>query len=270
MIFIASHLIGECLKTFGECGLDNTLNFKRFTVSNTPLSYRKVNSLDSDNLLGTKRENTLGWRKFSYKELVYFEIIFELKKFGVKQDKLRDLYESFFKEPSTDKKQPDLISKNDSEMAITLVFRGVEITLVFYADGKMFFCDNPHLIRIESSSPQIRMSLNKIVNHLHKQLDFDQIRTVQNYGNYIFENFSLTTSKEKEILNLIRNNEYSSIEIKKKDGEVLMVHVEHVISKKININEIMKIINLKKYATILITKRDGKIVNHKLKEAIKL
>ena len=73
-------------------GIVDILNQKRFTVSDTDITYRQINYLDKDGLLGIDaRKNGKGWRNFSIKEVIYLFLIIELKKYGFTQDKLRPI-----------------------------------------------------------------------------------------------------------------------------------------------------------------------------------
>ncbi len=95
------YYIGEGIElNFIEAGdkfnFDDFINKKKFTVKDTPLSYRQVNTLDEDKLLTKDRENNSGWRKFSLKELIYFSVVYDLKKFGLSHEVLKDLSNSFF------------------------------------------------------------------------------------------------------------------------------------------------------------------------------
>lgn len=271
MIFVASNLIGEYLKAREKYKLDDVMNIKKYTVSDTPLSYRQTNSLDSDNLLDTGRISKSSWRKFSYKELVYFEIIIALKEFGIKQGQLKPLWEAFFKEPPTDKKQIELVTKEDAEMAIFCVFGGIEMTLVVYSEGNVLFSDPLHLARLATTKSQIRISLNEIVNKLNPVIGLDSIPVQYTLQNAIFDNFSIITPKEKNLLKIIRDRDYSVIKIKKKNGEIAIAYAERNKDiEEISPKDLEKLLETKDYMDISIVKRDGKIMNYKLEETIKL
>lgn len=271
MIIIAGNLICEYLKAKEKYKLDELINIKKFTVTDTSLSYRKVNLLDADNLLDTERKSKSGWRRFSFKELIYFEIIIALKEFGFKQEQLKPLWEAFFKEPPTDKRQIELVTKEDGEMAIFCVFGAIEMTLIVYSNGNVLFLDPLHLTRLSTEKSEIRISLNEIVNKLNPIIGLDPIPVQHTLQSILFDTFSITTPKEKDLLGIIRDKDYVSISVKKKDGTIAFVRTEKYIEKnEITPTELESILKTKDYLDMNIIKRDGKIVNYKIEETIKL
>lgn len=251
--------------------MDEFVNVKKFTVSDTSLSYRQANSLDADNLLDTQRKNKSGWRKFSYKELVYFEIIITLKEFGIKQSQLKPLWEAFFKEPPTDKRQIQLTTKSDGEMAIFCVFGGIEMTLIVDSKGSILISDPKHLTLLASTKSQIRISLNEIINELNQQIGFNPIPVKYTLQSVMFNSFTFTTHKEKELLKIIRDKDYSVIKIKKKNGEIAVVYAERNKDiEEITPKDLEKLLETKDYMDLSIVQRDGKIMNYKIEETIKL
>ena len=100
MLFIGDKLLSNYLEADEKLKLKEFIGKKVFTVSDTPLTYRQVNALDGDKLLKDDRKKKENWRRFSIKEMVYILIIHELKKFGVKQENMRGIWQAFFKKPS--------------------------------------------------------------------------------------------------------------------------------------------------------------------------
>ena len=47
-----------------------------------------------DNL---KRNNSIGWRKFSFKDLIYLQTILECRKYGFENNRLQDLKDTFYR-----------------------------------------------------------------------------------------------------------------------------------------------------------------------------
>ena len=77
-----------------------------------------------------------------------------------------------------------------------------------------------------------------------------------------------TDEKEAELLKLIRNKDYKSIFIKKKDKNEFIVKGEKV--ELVKENDLVKMIEDKDFADINIVKRDGNIVNIKVEENFKI
>ena len=271
MLLISENLLIKYLQLNDELKLDEFINKKLFTVADTPLTYRQVNSLDTDKLLTNDREEKQGWRKFSFKELVYVLIVHELKQFGLKHEQLKQLWQAFFGEPSkrTDTFVP---SKGMGEIAIGCVFEQVEITLVLDSKGEVIFYDPIHYL-LFSGKPSLQIKLNNIVNGLLKRMGKQEIPVKWSVQEEVLygEKHKLTT-KEEELLTIIRNSDYSSIRIKKKDGEIALVYAEKIRdgSNGTTTQDLVEMLNTKDFQDISIIKRDGKIVNYKIEETIKL
>lgn len=271
MFMISDNVLVSYLNANEKFGIADFINQKTFRVASTPLSYRQVNSMDSDNLLPKDEDRKQGWRKFSIKEVVYFLIVQELKKFGFKHIQLKKLWSSFFRERDL-KDDFTAINKYDGEIAIGCVLCQTEITLRISSNGEVIFLDpvNYNLFPF-NSEPYITIGLNSIVNKFLKEIGFGDYPT--RFSNSSFEeNKSVTTSKEKEILDIIRDENYSSIRLTKKDGEVSIIHAEKskTDKKDVGSQDILKLIKDGKYQNVTITQMDGKIVNCKVEDTFKL
>ena len=62
-------------------------------------TYRFINYLTETGLLDDRRDTAgVGWRKFSFVEIVYINTVIALRKFGVKSDTIKLVYD-YFSEP---------------------------------------------------------------------------------------------------------------------------------------------------------------------------
>lgn len=277
MLLISDNLLIKYLHANDKLKLDEFINKKLFTVADTPLTYRQVNSLDTDKLLTNDREEKQGWRKFSFKELVYVLIVHELKKFGLKHEQLKQLWQAFFKEPAKGEKRQVAeieINKSIGEIAIGCVFGQVEITLSIDNDGQIVFYDPDHYaLFYENSKSQIQIRLNDFVNDLLVKTKKQPIPVIWSIRQAILDGYKFDlTTKEEELLKIIRNTDYSAIRIKKKDGEIALVYAEKIRdgSNGTTTKDLVEILNTKDFQDISIVKRNGKIVTYRVEETIKL
>lgn len=276
MLMISDGVFLEYLKANEKYKLQEFVNRKIFKVSDTPLTYRQVNTLDTDRLLANERQNKKGWRKFSYKELVYTLIVSELKKFGFKHEQLKQLWQAFFSEPTREPKGSGGIDINRSigETAIGCTFGGVEIILCIDSEGKAIFCDPlNYSLFYQSSNSQIQIVLNNIINKFSSKASIEIVPVKWSIQQYILAGYNQDLSlKEKELLKIIRNDDFSTISIKKKDGEITLVSAEKVNNgnSETTIKDLIDILNKKDFQDISIVKRDGKIVNCKVEETIRI
>jgi DNA-binding transcriptional MerR regulator len=273
MLLITDNSLVEYLKANERFSLGDFLNKKRFKVSDTLLTYRQVNSLDTDKLLATDRKVKKGWRKFSFKELVYVLIVKELKKFGLKHEQLKKLWEAFFKQPAKNRIKGIEINRFIGELCIGCTFGQVEIKVAINSEGEIVFYDPPHSIVLDitsTSKPLIVIRLNDIVNELLKKMGKEPIPISQSLSQNILDN--VKNVKEEELLKIINNKTFSVIKIKKKNGEIDTVYAERINepNAKITAQDLIKIINSKDFQTVTATKTNGIIVKYKTEETYKL
>lgn len=277
MLFISDDLLLKYIEADRKHKLAEFLNKKKFTVSNTSLSYRQVNSLDADKLLNNDRKDKGTWRKFSFKEIIYTLIVAELKKFGLKHEQLQQLWSIFIKEPEKyeNRKIGEFeINNGIGEIAIGCVFGHVEIILCADANGIISFYDPSHYaLFYDDSKSQIHIQLNSIVNNLLKATGGNTFLITRSIKQAIFYwGTHNLVPKEEELLKIIRNDEYSAIRIKKINGEIALVYAEKIkkTEKDTTNQDLIKMLNEKDYQDISIVKRDGRIVNYTVEETIKL
>lgn len=73
------------------------LNKKSYPVSTTVTSYRTINSWSEAGLLLGENERDNGWRKFSFLDLLWLEVIKELRAVGFGLEKIAVLKDCLFK-----------------------------------------------------------------------------------------------------------------------------------------------------------------------------
>lgn len=271
MLLIADNLLAEYWNGIKNNKLDENINAKLYTVSDTSLSYRQTNDLDTNNLLDNDRKNKSGWRKFSFKELVYIQIIAELKKFGIKREQLHELWEAFFQEPGEkNKKAPELRTRFIGEIVIGCALGRIEMTLIVNHQGNIIFSDPINSLLFLNTEPQILISTNKIVNELLTKMGKNPIPIKYDLQSLVVEN-SFRNKKESELLKIIRNKNYSAIRVNKKNGDIAVVYAEKTTNQNdITSEELEKLFAEKDFMNISIVQRNGKIVSYKVEETIKL
>lgn len=261
MLLVSENLLLKYLEADEKFKLAEFVNKKLFTVSDTPLTYRQINSLDGDNLLTTDRNKKKGWRKFSFKELVYVLIVHELKKFGLKHEHLKQLWKLFFE-------------TNVAETAIGGVFGLVEIIMTIDSEGQVIFYDPIHYLLFSNDRKSvIQIKLNDIVNSILEKTGKSELIPKWSITQEIYDKNDINLSgKEEELIKILRDKSYTAIRVKKKDGDEILVYAERVKNgvSEYTPQDLLKVINSKDYQDINIAKRDGKIVNFRVEETIKL
>lgn len=266
MLQISDTLISQFYEANEKANIVEFLNKKQFTASDTPLSYRQINTLDEDKLLDNSRKNKKGWRKFSFKELIYILIVAEVKKFGVKHEQLHKLWHAFFGD------QED--HKGYAELALGCVFGHTQIILTVDSAGDVVFYDPNSYILFSSweHKPLLTLELNSFVNSLLNGIRRNSfIPKFTVFSESFKRSEQILKPKEEELLKIIRDEQFSAIRIKKKNGEIEVVYAEKTKNAgNFTPQELLEIIHKKDFQDISIVQRDGKIVNLKVEEAYKL
>lgn len=126
-----------------------------FRIGNTNVSARTAVYLEKIGLLKEKKAKT-GWRKLNFIDAIYFDLLVELRKFGMTAKKLIHLKESFYK------------SEDAMDAMFLAAFYGYEITLVIFNDGSGYIFD-PYTLadysdKIRGDKARIILELNPYIN----------------------------------------------------------------------------------------------------------
>jgi len=235
------------------------INEKRFRVADTPLSYRQINYLDNADILKDSRKSEKEWRKFSLKEIVFFVLGQKLRKYGLSDDYLKKIGDGFFKKENS----------QQSDFVVIMTLSGLHIIITQEENGEVYFNDAiADDFYNGKQSVLIKINLNEVVNDVLEKIRGKR----EEYKTYDDMVKGLTTDdlsgKETEILEIIRNKDYKTITIRKKDNEEFVIKGEK--AKTADEKELMKILREKDFIDINITKRNGVIANVKVKDNFKL
>lgn len=235
------------------------LNKKMFRVADTSLSYRQVNSLGDNGIIKESRKDKKDWRKFSFKELLFFSIIGELRRYGIRDAQLKQLHDAFFK--------PNNIVASD--LSLIKIFGGIKIFLVVDGKANVFFYDilSFDLMGGEKYKSFININLNELFMDLWEKIGKKRIE-YNSYLSILTKAGDILSVKEKEVIRIIRDQEYRSITVRKNAEENFIIRAEKV--NKFNEKDLLEIIKKKNFADITILKRDGKIVNIKIEDTFKV
>lgn len=138
-----------------------------FRIGDTNVSARTAVYLEKVGLLKEKKAKT-GWRKLNFIDAIYFDLLVELRKFGMTAKKLTHLKDAFYK------------SDDAMDVIFLAAFYGYEITLIIFNDGSGYIFD-PYTLadyseKIRSSEAIVILELNPYIN---KALSLHNIQTVK-------------------------------------------------------------------------------------------
>lgn len=228
-----------------------TLTTPKYTVSETNQSYRTINNWDENKILFENVERGNGWRKFSITEIVWIEIIKELRTFGLSLSSIKEIRDKNF------------ILKDEEFNPILLSFyiaraiNGDDVLLVADAEGNGSFCITADYINSQIIKPlptsYVIVNINKIYFRISKNQRYLKNNT----------HFMPMNSKELEMFGKIMEGNVSEIKIKPKDGKIGRIsYKSSVIEPKEAMEELRKELSDKKMKSITINQDDsGKIVS---------
>lgn len=245
------------------------LNQRAYTVKDTGLSHRQINSLAESKMFPEVRDDKNKWRKFSFKDLVYFQLISECRKFGIENKKLKELRDAFYKIEK--EKGRDF---TDADEALSYVFGSIDIHMLIHHKGFCYFYGNSSRSlweRIQNS--MIYINFNRVVLKVLERALSSENNILPEYKDRsrLINDLSKTTEKEREILDMLRNKDYKTIKVKKGDGSKYTVYGESM--KGVNDMtevDLLETLKDKTFANIQITKRDGRIVGYTAEDVFKV
>jgi DNA-binding transcriptional MerR regulator len=148
--------------------IDDRLKFLMsagYRASDTDLKYRQINILGSSGLLNGDKENSRGWRNFTFKDLVFLDIVSELRKYGLEGRQLKKIKDFFYKK------------NTDANLILTAVLFGMKITIALEPNGnfKIFELITGSLSLEKSYKSVIQLNLNEFVNTILERIGMDKI-----------------------------------------------------------------------------------------------
>lgn len=224
-------------------------------------NYRFINYLSSTGLLDDRRDEAgKEWRNFSFVEIVYINIVIALRKFGVKADAIKPIFNFFSKQYDPTKGNHTYGGLMWLEVMMAIAC-GCEIELLADDNGKVMILD-PQWMNIygtQATEGTIRISLSSMVNQARKQFGLSEIKMTSHFGK-----LPLSEAETCTVLNmreLIEGQERINIR-RTKSG--LFVEQEKTVDVNDDnfdqkISEIMK----DDFAKFQAVKRNGKVVNVK-------
>lgn len=231
----------------------------RVGIQNDSATYRFINYLTSTGLLDDRRETAgKGWRKFSYVECVYINIVVALRKFGVKVEAIKPVYE-LFSQPYNSSERAMYLGLSWLDILIT-VHAGEEMELLIEEDGQVLVCD-PQTMRLLGTGATegcLRVSLSTMVNQLRIANGMQPIEIKHSYSDLTLNNAEIDTIIEmrdlkhgKEMLRIKRTANGTLIEKDK---------IEEASDELTNkVNALLK----EDFSSVRAEKRQGKVVNVK-------
>jgi hypothetical protein len=232
------------------------LREKKHRVTDSILTYRQINSLESNEMLIDTRKQGKGWRLLSLKDLVFIRLMYECRRYGVRNRQLYELKEDFYL-------TKDKELKNDmylAEYAILATFYKTRVTIVITKDGRVRFMDQFGMLGINGWDKDLnvqsflQINLNEIV---YEVINYPKREKMADYPPLIKPEKVTNSTKEVKILGLLRNGEYKNVRVEKRDGSKVLIRAQRATQH--DVKELARIIAERQYTDFEISARDGKV-----------
>lgn len=223
------------------------LNEKRHTIKDTDQSYRAINHWSSLGLIEDDRTSDTAWRKLSMLDLIWIQIVGELRQFGFPLEKLKMTQKTLFGG------KPNRVPYCLFEFAIAQVFLKSDQRLIVFSDGKAAAVSgemldlNHNYFGIEN---YLFINLNRVISKVFKDKDFSPV----------IRNAISLDEDEIDVLLRMRSGAYESVSVKMKDGKIELIEAVQSIESQKRFVDLMK---EAKYQKIELQTEDGKVVSIK-------
>lgn len=221
------------------------LNKKRSKVSDTGQSYRVINHWDEKGVISANQDDEGGWRRFSVFELVWLEIVRQLREFGFPLDKIKEVRHCFTESEFAE------YEKKIFEFYISLTLNGEDCVFVVLPQGRGYFATKSELDSSLSlgliKQQFISIYLNHVLQNIFEDTDFD------------IDNPSLRhdlNSSELKIMEKIRSGDFNSIKIVLDEGSVERLESEK-LDELDNFSDLINKIKEYDYQDIELETADG-------------
>lgn len=247
---------------------------RKFRVSDSQLTYRQINNLAAVGILSTAQEKEGGWRKFSFAELVFLDVVHELRHLGFKTEQLHSLQEAFFTAEKT--KTVPSINIPESEgyafIAIGMTMTAIQIVLTVDADGSVAFYDSLNFSMFGNRDRAFAyINLNKVVNDIlkklgHKGFDYETLLELFIGGQLSKDDLD---EKERALFEAIRGDEYETVEVVQENGKIKMFRGTRHERGNFSPQELMAALQEKSYQTLTVHMQNGNAISYTVKETRK-
>jgi DNA-binding transcriptional MerR regulator len=228
--------------------LSRALNWKIGTVNKgAGKEYRLINHWDKEGLIPSRRDSNKQWRKFSIMDMIWLDIIEDLRAFGFSIENIRKVKEQLHVSyKSTDATYPLL-----EFFVFTIISNYNPVFLRIDANGKLKILLQRGLnenMKNEENGKCILLILNDYVKEKLPDL----------YVTPCYINLCDIDDDESSLIETIRAKIFQSIKVKMRGGKIDMIEgTEKIVTKNKRIVDLLKD---EDYQNIQLKQENGKVV----------
>ena len=232
---------------YSDLEIINQFNQQTYTVGEEKLSSRVLNHWYQSGIITDDRPNNKGWKKFSFSELIWIQIVLKLRNFGLDLKRIKKVKEqiNFYNIKDSKSKCPLLdfymIVALSSNIPIKfIVFESGEADIVRQSDIDV--ANELNLIKEDFVSIDINKLLDRVLTKKNVKADY--------------LNYSKTSKNPlfNQIEESLSENNIESVTIKVKDKNYLIDEVFFTKDRK----QARTLMNMLQYGKIIENKNAGK------------
>ena len=191
------------------------INTPRYTVKDSNATYRVINTWAAQGLLPERREENTSWRKLSLKDLIWLEILKELREFGLPLEKARKAYQCLVVSEKG-------LERPHLEVALGLAIRTTPLAVfvVVFQDGSADIATNECIDftdHVHGYQSFLRLNVNQLLRRVFPQTPIIKAAACRIP---LQPNDMVLDVAEREIIGAVREEENEQIHIRKKSGVI--------------------------------------------------
>lgn len=223
-------------------------------------SYRFINYLTNTGLLDDRRAIAgKGWRKFSYVECIYLNIVIALRKFGVKSEHIKPIHE-LFSEPYDEPVRAGYMGLQWLDVLLA-VHCGTEFELLVQEDGQVLLLDPPMMRVFGTNNTQgsLRISMSAIINKIRNANSMKPIEI-----NFKFGDLPLNAAETDTVIQMrdLKHGQ-EALHIKRTGSGGTLLEKDKVEDIDDAFSEQLGVLLDEDFMSVQVIKKDGKVVNVK-------
>lgn len=247
-----------------QARLKEHLSKPRWTVQDTDISYRVINHWASHGLIDGVRRQEKGWRKFNDFELLWINIIDELRKYGLSLEQIKNTKDSLFNRSQNAPRQ-----LFESYVSYGVLFQPQDddnpqhlsdwVTLLIFHDG---WCEPLTEGEIRHNQDPLRFQQSYVSLSMLQLLEHIELEPFQGLEP---SRMHILNKSEQRMLTLIREGKFEQVTARLSGGDIVMLESELISIP--NRDRIEHAIESGGYEDITISKEKG--VPQKIKRVFK-
>lgn len=219
------------------------------------ISKQLLNIWKKESLIPLYQSDEKGWLKFSLVDILWIGIIEELKKFGFTYEKILNIKNQLL--------QLDEIIENDDDDGEEIEILNLAIIEILLTANSIYMLidENGETNILNAYAIIDKMQKNELTNHVILNLNqLIKLNIESLYKEPSLEVFKGLSKHEIQVLLILRSENFESVKITKKGGEIDTIESTEIVS---NGERILNILKGHQYQNIEIKQARGKIVQIK-------